>query len=699
MKKILGLSLLMISVTFLHAEALKQAEVTRIINDVRVVNNGQVRPAVLDETVGGATAVQTGVKSRAELLFGDKTLARLGANTQFTFEQGTRNMNLAEGVMLLQVPKNAGGAKITTAAVTAAITGTTIFIEAGKKALGEKLSNAPVKVIVLEGTLRLMVNNRPGESTLINAGNMILMPQNARTIPQPVPVNLERIFKSSGLIQGMGNKKSDEANNQGGGGEGVTGGGQKDNFNKQQVLPSISEQNHLIATGQLAPTPLFVNGPVVSVGSPDSTQPFNSLQPPPLPPPDARGQKIQFLAPINQGNLVVDNLTTINLDPTIVKGGVVYPGGLWRNQGSLPVYLFGNPTYTAVSGDSLIDNTSGGNASQVDDASYAVFKFNGNVSVTAQPIVNVTAPAKGFGLLAVGSGNSVTVNAGNWNLANYSVAFATEGGPININNTTFSGTGDLSVYARGATGTFSFNSNSVFSSSGQFSTASGNNTVISGAINGASSADIESYQSIAINNNISVNNYGDGDSGHMEIKSYATSSNGITVSNSSQLKALAAVTADNSAIRLLTRGSDIAVSGPIDAGHSSSQNTQVILDTLGVSGGSPTSGSINASGTITGDTIAMRAGSSITIASSTTLNAPNILKLYGATISLGSGVTINSPNIVMYASSSLSATGSVNTGSTQVQLYGNSSLNSGPSGGSFTGGYHYNGVGVAPPSF
>jgi len=46
--------------------------------------------------------------------------------------------------MLLRVPKNAGGAKINTAAVTAAITGTTVMLEFHK--------NSYVKFIVLEGT-------------------------------------------------------------------------------------------------------------------------------------------------------------------------------------------------------------------------------------------------------------------------------------------------------------------------------------------------------------------------------------------------------------------------------------------------------------------------------------------------------------------------------------------------------------------
>jgi cyclopropane fatty-acyl-phospholipid synthase-like methyltransferase len=63
------------------------------------------------------------------LLFRDQTLTRLGADTFFSFTQGTRDLTLERGTLLLQVPKGRGGARIRTAAVTASITGTTILLE------------------------------------------------------------------------------------------------------------------------------------------------------------------------------------------------------------------------------------------------------------------------------------------------------------------------------------------------------------------------------------------------------------------------------------------------------------------------------------------------------------------------------------------------------------------------------------------
>ncbi len=69
--------------------------------------------------------------------------------------------------MLLRVPKNAGGAQINTAAVTAAITGTTVMLEYHP--------DAYIKFIILEGTGRIFRNDRVGESVLLHAGQMLIV--------------------------------------------------------------------------------------------------------------------------------------------------------------------------------------------------------------------------------------------------------------------------------------------------------------------------------------------------------------------------------------------------------------------------------------------------------------------------------------------------------------------------------------------
>jgi len=58
---------------------LNEAKVTRIINDVRLVQPaGTEQAARLNDVVRGDTGLRTGVKSRSELLFQDDTLTRIG---------------------------------------------------------------------------------------------------------------------------------------------------------------------------------------------------------------------------------------------------------------------------------------------------------------------------------------------------------------------------------------------------------------------------------------------------------------------------------------------------------------------------------------------------------------------------------------------------------------------------------------------
>ncbi len=168
-----------------HAETLTQAQITQIIKDVKTIDPAKgARAAVMKETLQGEQAVRTGIESRAELFFNDHTITRLGANTHFSFSEGTRNMSLQSGVMLLQVPKGIGGAKIETAAVTAAVTGTTIMVEAGK---------TYTKLIVLEGECCLWPKNDKNENkffkfkhkTCALAGQEIILRNGAKTIPDP----------------------------------------------------------------------------------------------------------------------------------------------------------------------------------------------------------------------------------------------------------------------------------------------------------------------------------------------------------------------------------------------------------------------------------------------------------------------------------------------------------------------------------
>lgn len=193
-------SILAAAVGTAAAATLQNAEVTVAVNRVLISpSGGALRDAAVGDQLGGAGRLETGAASRAQLVFNDRSIARLGANSVFSFTRGTRQLELNQGVIFLQVPKGAGGATIQTAAVTAAITGTTIGIEYTPPG-----ANGPgaVKVFVLEGTLRVYLKGRPGESMLLEPGQMIFLEPDATELPEPQVFDIARLVNTSGLLGG-----------------------------------------------------------------------------------------------------------------------------------------------------------------------------------------------------------------------------------------------------------------------------------------------------------------------------------------------------------------------------------------------------------------------------------------------------------------------------------------------------------------
>jgi len=214
----------------LVAGPLTSGKVTKIINRVSVIDPAKGdHSAMIREVIKDDLGLQTGEKSRSELLFQDNTLTRIGAETFFSFKTGTRDLTLEKGSMLLQVPKGLGGAKIHTAAVTAAITGTTIMME--------YIPRHHIKVLVLEGSLRLSRNGTFGDSVVLRPGKMVVMRPDAKKIPDPVDVDLAHVVKTSTLV----------------------------NFPDSPPLPStvliqaaVNDQAEHLANGSLVPTNLVM---------------------------------------------------------------------------------------------------------------------------------------------------------------------------------------------------------------------------------------------------------------------------------------------------------------------------------------------------------------------------------------------------------------------------------------------------------
>lgn len=188
------------------AAPLREGEFTRVINDVRILPaDSSPVTAQVGARISGRSAVATGAQSRAEIRFSDNTLTRVGANSVFRMDLSSRTVEMDKGVILLQVPKQLGGAKVRTAAVTAAVTGTTILMEF--------MPDGFIKIIVIEGEVDVSMNERRNQFRTLTSGDMWISKANDKNhLPMPVQVDLERLKKSSKLLSEkefgpLGNKK------------------------------------------------------------------------------------------------------------------------------------------------------------------------------------------------------------------------------------------------------------------------------------------------------------------------------------------------------------------------------------------------------------------------------------------------------------------------------------------------------------
>ncbi len=120
-----------VSLNEAQAGSLKEASVTEAVNTVSYQSNAAEpqKAASVGTTIDPGNIVRTGVKSRAELQFNDKTITRIGANSAFSFDADKQSMNLEEGTALFSKPKDNSTFEISTPAATCSISGTTGFME------------------------------------------------------------------------------------------------------------------------------------------------------------------------------------------------------------------------------------------------------------------------------------------------------------------------------------------------------------------------------------------------------------------------------------------------------------------------------------------------------------------------------------------------------------------------------------------
>ena len=190
-------------------ELLRNAKVTEIRHDVRLQEESPAagptagpdpspyrdptkaptRPAAVGDLIRGGRLLTTGKESRAELRFNDNTIARLGANSIFTFRPDSRNVHLSSGFILLHTPKGNGGATVTSPTATAAVLGTTIMFSV--------LQDGSVKLIDLEGTSMLSFQ---GQTETLQPGQLCIYTP-GQGISPPTTIDLKRLVGTSTMLK------------------------------------------------------------------------------------------------------------------------------------------------------------------------------------------------------------------------------------------------------------------------------------------------------------------------------------------------------------------------------------------------------------------------------------------------------------------------------------------------------------------
>src|SRR5947199_2038809 len=172
-----------------NADTLKEARVSQVIQDVRLLEaHAAPHAAAVNDKVIQGSAVRTGTESRAELTFNDLTITRLGANTIFSFTAGARQAELTQGAILLQVRPGAPAVRANTTAVTVAVMGGTALLSTGP----------PTKFMVLEGIGTIYPLGHPEKAVTVHGGEMVTA--EGGRISKPEKFDVKLVLATSALI-------------------------------------------------------------------------------------------------------------------------------------------------------------------------------------------------------------------------------------------------------------------------------------------------------------------------------------------------------------------------------------------------------------------------------------------------------------------------------------------------------------------
>src|SRR5215471_10853979 len=416
------------------AEQLQEARVTQVVNDVRLLREQSApRPAAISDLVRHGTAVRTGTQSRSELTFADLTITRLGANTIFSYKEGTREMTLTDGAILFQVPKGSGGATIRTVGVTAAITGTTGIAEFHPATTSHPQVS---KWLCLEGTFHLYLPN--GQSVEVGPGRMVAT--DGKSFSKVQTFDIAKLVSTSLFFTGFDTTLASM---------------------NLIMLESQNQVSGLLATNANPLDPARIANVTSQAFAAEETPappasptpPITPTPPPPSPTPSKFGTPSVISSP---NPYLITTGTVITTDPSITTNGVTDYGKIYRGQtddGPFSLWAFGSTS--AFDTALRIDTVFFADPSHLP---IAAFKFQ-NLSLTGDPTIDTTNGVTKLALIGV-DGISSRPPGGTLTFTRLDLLLlATVNGSINLtSDVSFQDLHELVMYARGAGSNLTINS-------------------------------------------------------------------------------------------------------------------------------------------------------------------------------------------------------------------------------------------------
>lgn len=192
-----------------------QATVTKIVKLVEWQRYRTTRwqKASLDNLLLVGDTLRTGTDAKAELLYGDGSVTRVGSLTSLTLTgDNKRELHLDSGRVWLHIQKGGAGMRVITPGAVAAVTGTELMVEfdAAKKL---------TEVTVFEGSVN--VSSDVGNLVRVIGGTTTMVPFNAPAAA-PVPLDTRKLQERENIFRPL-SVKDPGANGQNNGNSGNGG--------------------------------------------------------------------------------------------------------------------------------------------------------------------------------------------------------------------------------------------------------------------------------------------------------------------------------------------------------------------------------------------------------------------------------------------------------------------------------------------